>query len=81
MDKNAVGNRITELCNENNITINRLAVLSQIPPSTLKNVVYGQVGNPGIDTISKICDGLGISIKSFFDCKLFEKEKVNETQN
>lgn len=29
-------------------------------------------GNPGIVTIQKICDGLEISVREFFDDPLFE---------
>ncbi len=72
MKDNAVGNRILELCNERGITVNALAVRSNVPPSTLKNIVYGQVGNTGVETISKLCDGLGITIEEFFSCKNFK---------
>ena len=43
MKNNAVGNRIIELCKKNEITVNALAVKSNVPPSTLKNIVYGNV--------------------------------------
>lgn len=66
MKNNAVGNRILELCKKNDITVNALAVKSNVPPSTLKNIIYGQVGNTGVETVSKLCDGLGITIQEFF---------------
>lgn len=66
MKNNAVGNRILELCKKNEITVNALAVKSNVPPSTLKNIIYGQVGNTGVETVSKLCDGLGITIQEFF---------------
>lgn len=28
--------------------------------------------NPGVVSIKKLCDGMGISIREFFDCDLFE---------
>ena len=28
--------------------------------------------NPGIVSIKKICDGLDISVRTFFDCDLFD---------
>ena len=36
--------------------------------------------NPGVVSIKKICDGLEISVREFFDCSLFddtEQEKFN----
>ena len=66
MKNNAVGNRILELCNKNEITVNALAVKSNVPPSTLKNIIYGQVGNTGVETVSKLCEGLGSTIQEFF---------------
>lgn len=72
MKDNAVGKRILELCQKNNITVNALAVKSNVPPSTLKNIVYGQVGNTGVETVSKLCEGLGISIQDFFASDDFE---------
>lgn len=72
MKNNAVGNRIIELCKKNEITVNALAVKSNVPPSTLKNIVYGQVGNAGVETISKLCEGLGITIQEFFSSDEFE---------
>lgn len=69
--REAVAARILELCNEKNITINGIANLSAIPPSTVKNIIYGVSKNPGIVTIKMICDGFNISLPDFFDSKLF----------
>ena len=66
-----VKNRILSLCKDHKLTINKLAVKSAIPPSTLKNVLYGKSRNPGIVTIKMICDGLGISLTEFFDTPEF----------
>ena len=30
------------------------------------------IGNPGVVSIKKICDGLEISVREFFDCPLFD---------
>jgi len=67
----AVAVRIKELCKERNITINGLANRSAIPPSTVKNIIYGVSTNPGITTIKIICDGLDISLIDFFDTDVF----------
>ena len=67
----AVAHRIEELCAENNITINGLATKAAVPPSTVKNIIYGVSKNPGVVTIKMLCDGLDISIQDFFDSPLF----------
>lgn len=69
--RQAIVQRIIDLCKERNITINALANLSALPPSTLKNIIYGVSNNPGVVTIKIICDGLDISLCEFFDCELF----------
>lgn len=63
--------RILALCDEKRITINGLARLSALPPSTLKNIISGASQNPGVVTLKKICDGLEISLIDFFDTKEF----------
>ena len=70
--KNAVANRIIQLCNQKNIAINTLANLSGISPSTLYSVLNEKSQNPGIVTIKKLCDGLDISLREFFDADIFD---------
>ncbi|MBQ6481662.1 MAG: helix-turn-helix transcriptional regulator [Anaerolineaceae bacterium] len=64
-------NRIYELCDERRLSLTRLARLSALPPSTIKNIVNGASQNPGIVTIKKICDGLEISLIDFFNTNEF----------
>lgn len=70
--KNAVANRIIQLCNQKNIAINALANLSGISPSTLYSVLNEKSQNPGIVTIKKLCDGLDISLREFFNADIFD---------
>ena len=70
--KNAVANRLLELCEEKRLSVNALARLSAVPPSTLKNVINGGSKNAGIVTIRKLCDGLDISLREFFDDDIFD---------
>ena len=70
--KNAVADRIIELCNQKNIAINALANLAGISPSTLYSVLNEKSQNPGIVTIKKLCDGLEISLREFFDADIFD---------
>lgn len=68
----AVRDRILRLCAQRNITINRLATLSALPPSSVKNIFYGKSKDPKILTIKKICDGLDITLAQFFNSPEFE---------
>ena len=68
----AIRNRILRLCYEHDITINKLATLSAVPPSSIKNILYGRSKDPKILTIKKICDGLGITLIDFFNSSEFE---------
>ena len=70
--KEAVAARILELCDERDIAVNALATSSGISPSTLYSMLNEKSQNPGIVTIKKMCDGLEISIREFFDSDLFE---------
>ena len=67
----AVKLRIIELCQENKITINKLATISGITQSTLNNIISGRNNSTTISTIKKICDGLEISVQDFFNSDLF----------
>lgn len=70
--KQAVADRIIDLCNQRNIAINSLANMSGISPSTLYSVLNEKSQNPGIVTIKKLCDGLEISLREFFDDDTFD---------
>ena len=70
--KEAVARRIQELCIERGLAINALANLCGVPPSTIYSMLNAKSQNPGIISIQKICDGLEISIREFFDDPLFE---------
>ncbi|MBR5515742.1 MAG: helix-turn-helix transcriptional regulator [Clostridia bacterium] len=67
----AVKNRILQLSGERNITINKLADICGLPPSSVKNILYGKSQNPKLLTIKIICDGLGITLAEFFDTDEF----------
>ena len=70
--KEAVAARILELCDERNITVNALATNSGISPSTLYSMLNEKSQNPGVISIKKLCDGLEISIREFFDSDYFD---------
>lgn len=71
--KEAVAQRILELCHERNIAINALANISGVSPSTIYSMLNQKSQNPGVVSIKKICDGLEITVRQFFDSPLFDE--------
>ncbi|MDO5396890.1 MAG: helix-turn-helix transcriptional regulator [bacterium] len=67
----AVKERILELCDENNITVNKLSTICGITQSTLSNIISHRNNSTTVSTIQKICDGLGITICDFFNSEIF----------
>lgn len=76
----ATAKRIQQLCAEHGYNINSLARAAGVPPTTVKNIVHGTSRNPGIVTIKRLCDGLGISLYNFFDCDDFRTNEPEETE-
>jgi len=68
----AVKRRFDELCDEQNLNYCQLATISGVPYTTVKSIFYNQSKNPGIVTIKKLCDGVGITITEFFDTDYFK---------
>ena len=70
--KEAVARRIVELCTQRGIAINSLANISGVAPSPVYSMLNRKSQNPGVVSIKKLCDGLDISIRQFFDSPLFD---------
>jgi len=70
--KEAVAERIKELCKEHDIAVNTLANLSGVAPSTVYSMLNYKSQNPGVVSLQKLCDGLNISLREFFDSDIFE---------
>ena len=68
----AVRLRILELCMQRGITVNRLATLSGVTQSTLNNILSGRNNSTTISTVKKLCDGLDITLREFFDIPAFD---------
>ena len=67
----AVRQRIIQLCQERDISINKLSSISGVTQSTVNNIVSGRNNSATVSTIKKLCDGLGITIDEFFHSYLF----------
>ena len=68
----AVRQRIMELCAQQGITVNRLATRSGVTQSTVNNIVSGRNHSATVATIKKLCDGLDITLRDFFDAPVFD---------
>ena len=76
--KEAISNRIIELCNKYNYSPNKLAEMSAIPPSTLRSLLSNSVENPSSTIIYKICKTLNITLKDFYDSELFCFDNIDD---
>ena len=65
--------RLLQLCGEKNLSINKLATVSALPPSSVKNILYGKSNDPKIRTLKKLCDGLEITLGEFFSTPEFDR--------
>ena len=63
--------RIIELCQERNISINALSIQSGVTQSTVNNIISRRNNSTTVATIQKLCDGLGMTITEFFQSDLF----------
>lgn len=70
--KEAVAKRIIELCGKRNMAINTLANISGVSPSTVYSMLNEKSQNPGVVSIKKLCDGLDITLREFFDSPIFD---------
>ncbi len=67
----AVSQKILKICDEKNISINKLASICCLTQSTVQNLIDGKSKNPKMLTIIRICEGLDIKLKEFFDDDIF----------
>ena len=70
--KQAVANRIIELCKEKGIAPNELSNIAGLNPSTIYSILGTKSKSPEVVTIKKICDGLGITLGEFFSTSEFD---------
>ena len=70
--------RIQQLCAAHGYNINSLARQAGVPPTTVKNIIYDNSRNPGVVTITLLCDGLGISLYDFFDTDQFKSTEPED---
>lgn len=67
----AIAQKILNIIKEKDITINKLANTCCLTQSTVDSLINGKSKNPKLLTIVRICDGLNITLKDFFDDEVF----------
>lgn len=70
-EQKKLAKRIDYLCRIQGISYYRLSYLSAVPMTTLMHIMDCSTKNPGIFTIIKICNGLNMTVKDFFDAEDF----------
>ena len=70
----AISLRIMELVHETGITLNQLAERSGLSASSITRTVKANssVSNTTTGTVLKMCSGLGIPFKAFWESPLFD---------
>ncbi|WP_034808495.1 helix-turn-helix transcriptional regulator [Exiguobacterium sp. AB2] len=65
-----------ELASEHNMTIHQVIQKGGLNQATISELMNGRTKHPKVSTIQKFCDGLGISLTSFFnDTKFGDRSK------
>ena len=67
----AISKKILCILSEKNITLNKLSNMCCLTQSTVDSLINGKSKNPKLLTIARICDGLSIKLKDFFDDDVF----------
>lgn len=74
--RGALGKRLNELCEQNNISYKELAEKTGVPASKVLRILWGNASNPGVFIMLKLCDGLGITMDEFFGTEEFNEFRV-----
>lgn len=70
--KEAIVKRFQQLCQERNIKYNELATLSGVTPSTVYSMMDENRKDVSAITVKKLCDGLEISVRDFYNNTIFD---------
>ena len=79
MIEDKVFERIEYLCKTKHYTMYRLAKESELPYSSLNNIIHRRTC-PTVGTLEKLCKGFNITLKEFFDFELYPLIKDGLTE-
>lgn len=69
--KEAIVERIKNICLERDMKYNELATRSGVTPSTVYSMLDPSRRDLSVITLKKLCDGLDMTITEFFDDNIF----------
>lgn len=70
--------RIRTLSKAQRLSMYELAYKTGMPPSTVKSIMNGKSKNPGIVNIKMMAEGLGLTIREFYDDDIFDNLEQDE---
>ncbi len=70
--KDAVADRVRELCAQRGMAYNALAVQAGVTPSTVYSLLDETRRDVSVVTVKKLCDGLNITLGEFFSTPVFD---------
>ena len=82
-----ISNKLKEALSLKNISINKLAEMSNVPIETIKNIYYGRNKNTRIETLYAICEALDVGLDYLTGFKKYHLndlkllEKYNKASN
>ena len=62
-----ISQRIVLLCKKRNITINKLATMSNVRQSTVDGIIRGTTKNPKLKTLHKLAIELSMTVSELLD--------------
>ena len=74
--KEALSKRLVELLEERSMTAYALFTKSGVSQSTISDLKNMNNAGVNLTIIYELCEGLGISIKEFFNSPLFTRENI-----
>lgn len=73
----AVSMRLSQLLQEKSMTQYQLFMKSGVPKSTINNVIRGNYTTMKLSILYELCQGLGISLSTFFTSPVFDEENLD----
>lgn len=73
----AVRVRLSQLLQEKSMTQYQLFMKSGVPKSTINNVIHGNYTTMKLNILHELCQGLGISLSTFFTSPVFDEENLD----
>lgn len=75
---NALRIRINKIMDDNKVNGNKLSLTSGLDRSTISKFLKGKNKSITIESITLICQSSNISLKDFFDDKVFDDVEVKD---